>query len=167
MCGQKCPKTHRRDVQSAFCKKNFFESLAVVICELIALTPKKRPSAEGNDMGIFTMLSARIVLTNCNPSLYGVYYLTATRCHRIKEIRISADFHHNSAFLILHSALNIYRSIIKLLGNKSTPCSKCLFSPYSKTISLLSNFTYCISLPRLIAQRRLPRLKAYKPLCIA
>ncbi|MBQ2285523.1 MAG: hypothetical protein II244_07655 [Clostridia bacterium] len=32
-------------------------------------------------MGVFTMLSAKIISTNCNPSLYGVYYLTETRCH--------------------------------------------------------------------------------------
>ena len=37
---KKYPKKRRRVVQSAFCKKNFLENLAVVICELIALTPK-------------------------------------------------------------------------------------------------------------------------------
>ena len=26
-------------------------------------------------MGVFTMLSAKIVSTNCNPSLYGVFWL--------------------------------------------------------------------------------------------
>ena len=36
----KVSKSPRRVVQSAFCKKNFLETLAVVICELIALTPK-------------------------------------------------------------------------------------------------------------------------------
>ena len=36
----KVSKSPRRVVQSAFCKKNFLENLAVVICELIALTPK-------------------------------------------------------------------------------------------------------------------------------
>ncbi|MDO4744812.1 MAG: hypothetical protein Q4A86_05470, partial [Clostridia bacterium] len=40
LCGQKYPNTHRRDVQSTFCKKNFIESNAVVIRKLISLTPK-------------------------------------------------------------------------------------------------------------------------------
>ena len=40
LCGQKCPKTHRRDVRSATRNRQFLKIVAVVIHELIVLTPK-------------------------------------------------------------------------------------------------------------------------------
>ena len=40
LCGQKCPKTHRRDVRSATRNRQFLKIVAVVIRKLIALTPK-------------------------------------------------------------------------------------------------------------------------------
>ena len=30
---------------------------------------------QGDDTGVFTLLSSKIVSTNCNPSLYGVFCL--------------------------------------------------------------------------------------------
>ena len=71
LCGQKCPKTHRRDVRSTLCTKNFLKIVAVVICELIALTPKITHQQREMICAILRQFFQNFE-TICNPSLYGV-----------------------------------------------------------------------------------------------
>ena len=72
---QKVPKNRRRGVRSAFCKKNFLESIAVAIPKLIGRATKNARQQRKLDTGVFTKLSSKINSTNCNRSLYGDFFL--------------------------------------------------------------------------------------------
>ena len=72
--GKSAAKTHAGAFAQHFDKKNFLESVAVAIPKLIGRATKNARQQRELDTGVFTKLSSKINSTNCNRSLYGVFY---------------------------------------------------------------------------------------------